>query len=106
MLIEQHVYVRSKKQSVIQRVVAGFGVRDDVAGLENGFFVRACEGAARTVKRLEGFPEPRLALTDAAGVSLPLILVLDGLIVLCGLRLIFDDECEGVAEFMTCQVIS
>ena len=45
MLVEEDVDVRSKEQAVIQRIVAGFGVRDDVAGLENGFFVRAGEGA-------------------------------------------------------------
>jgi hypothetical protein len=67
MLIEQYVDIRLKKQFVIQRVVAGFSLRDVVAGLENGFFVPACEDSARTIKRLEGLPEPRLAFSYAAG---------------------------------------
>lgn len=51
-LVKKHVDVRSEQKPVIQRVISGLGMRDNVAGFEYGFFVGARKGAPRCVKGL------------------------------------------------------
>ena len=43
MFVEEDVDVRSKEQAVVQGVVAGLGVRNNMAGFEHGFFVSSRE---------------------------------------------------------------